>query len=70
MITFRFCMVHMASESSMRLLLDKLPHKELHGQNPVVTHATKFNLNQFEQSSRKDTPQQNGDRKFLVNFPR
>ena len=37
--------------------MDKLPKKELHGQNPVVTYATKTALNQFEaQSKTRPTP--------------
>jgi len=44
--------------------MDKLPKKELHGQNPVVTHFTKTALNQFEAQSRKGEPQQNGEQMF------
>lgn len=36
-----FCCVSLGSETSMRTLMDKLPKKELHGQTPVVTYATK-----------------------------
>ena len=36
----------------MRTLMDKLPKKELHGQTPVVTYATKQALNQFEAQSK------------------
>ena len=47
-----FCCVSVASESSMRTLMDKLPKKELHGQSPVVTYATKQALNSFEAQSK------------------
>lgn len=47
-----FCCVSLGSESSMRILMDKLPKKELHGQTPVVTYATKTALNQFEAQSK------------------
>ena len=51
-----FCCVSLASESSMRTLMDKLPKKELHGQAPVVTYATKQALNQFEAQSKTRPP--------------
>ena len=47
-----FCCVSLATEASMRTLMDKLPKKELHGQTPVVTYATKQALNQFEAQSK------------------
>merc|ERR1711997_1422854 len=47
-----FCCVSLASETSMRTLIDQLPKKELHGQAPVVTYATKQALNQFEAQSK------------------
>lgn len=47
-----FAVVHLASENSSRVLLEKLPHKEIHGQNPIVTHCNRANLNQFEQQSK------------------
>jgi len=47
-----FCCVSTDSEPSMRTLMDKLPKKELHGQIPVVTYATKQALNQFEAQSK------------------
>ena len=51
----------LASESSMRTLIDQLPKKELHGQAPVVTYATKQALNQFEaQSKTRPTPPPSG----------
>ena len=51
----------LASESSMRTLIDQLPKKEMHGQAPVVTYATKQALNQFEaQSKTRPTPPPGG----------
>lgn len=56
-----FCCVSLASETSMRTLIDQLPKKELHGQAPVVTYATKQALNQFEaQSKTRPTPPPGG----------
>ncbi|XP_040566083.1 cleavage and polyadenylation specificity factor subunit 6 [Lepeophtheirus salmonis] len=53
-----FCAVSLGSEASARILLEKLPKKELHGQAPVVTYATKQALHQFEaQSKTRPTPQ-------------
>lgn len=51
-----FCAVSFGSESSGRLVMDKLPRKELHGMNPVVTFATKQALQQvfFLNISSKD----------------
>jgi cleavage and polyadenylation specificity factor subunit 6/7 len=50
-----FCVVSLGSESSMRMVMDRLPKKEIHGQNPVVTLPTKQALNQFE-SQQKTRP--------------
>ena len=47
-----FCCVSLASEGSMQTLIDKLPKKELHGQTPVVTYATRQALNQFVAQSK------------------
>jgi len=55
-----FCCVSMGSESSMRKVMDNLPKKELHGQKPVVTYATKQALHQFESQSKTRPPQQSG----------
>merc|ERR1719481_1333288 len=55
-----FCCVSLGSESSMRKVMDNLPKKELHGQNPVVTYATKQALHQFEAQSKTRPPQQAG----------
>ena len=43
--------------------MERLPKKELHGQNPVVTYATKQALNSFEaQSKTRPTPPTGSDR--------
>jgi len=47
-----FAMVHFASESSSRIVLEKLSLKDIQGQNPVVTPCNRQNLNQFEQQSK------------------
>jgi len=43
-----FCRVCVASEASMKIIMDKMPKQELHGRVPVVTYATKNALYQFE----------------------
>ncbi|XP_023217241.1 cleavage and polyadenylation specificity factor subunit 6-like [Centruroides sculpturatus] len=48
-----FCVVTLGSDNSFRLVMEKLPKKELHGQNPVVTPCSRQNLNHFEMQSRK-----------------
>lgn len=48
-----FCVVALSSENSLKVLMEKLPKKELHGQNPAVTACTRQNLNYFESQSRK-----------------
>ena len=66
-----FCCVSLGSEPSTRLIIEKLPKRELHGQAPVVTYATKQALYQFESQSKTrpvpgpPPPAQNGrDRDF------
>lgn len=41
-----FCVITVGSEQSARTCMDKLPKRELHGQNPVVTFTSKQALNQ------------------------
>lgn len=36
-----FCVISLGSESSIRMVMDRLPKKEIHGQHPVVTLPTK-----------------------------
>merc|ERR1719422_2195885 len=55
-----FCCVSIGSEASMRKVMDNFPKKELHGQKPVVTYATKQALHQFESQSKTRPPQQAG----------
>lgn len=47
-----FALVHLASENSSRIIMDKLPHKDIHGQNPLVTPYNRQSLSQFEQQSK------------------
>lgn len=53
-----FCCISMGSEASMRKVMEQLPKKEVHGQHPVVTYATKQALHQFESQSKTRPPQQ------------
>ena len=54
-----FCCVSLASEASMRVVMEKLPKFELHQQTPAVTYATKQALLQFEsQCKTRPVPQQ------------
>ncbi|XP_076116110.1 cleavage and polyadenylation specificity factor subunit 6-like isoform X3 [Mytilus galloprovincialis] len=56
-----FAVVVVGSDNSSRLIFDKLPKKEIHGQVPQVTNANKQALSQFEAQSKKDGgPPQNG----------
>ena len=41
-----FCVITLGSEPSVRMCMERLPKKELHGQCPVVTFPTKQALNQ------------------------
>lgn len=36
-----FCVVFLGSENSMRILLERLPKHDIHGQHPAVTLPTK-----------------------------
>lgn len=56
---YRFATVVVGSDSSCRLMLDKLSKREIHGQTLVVTHATRQALKQFDTQPRKDN-QPNG----------
>uniref|UniRef100_A0A2K6MSB6 Cleavage and polyadenylation specificity factor subunit 6 n=1 Tax=Rhinopithecus bieti TaxID=61621 RepID=A0A2K6MSB6_RHIBE len=51
-----FALVGVGSEASSKKLMDLLPKRELHGQNPVVTPCNKQFLSQFEMQSRKSPP--------------
>jgi len=48
----RFALVHLQTEASSRIVMEKLPQKDLHGQSPVVTPCNRQSLNQFEQQSK------------------
>lgn len=57
-----FCVISMGSEASMRLCMDRLPKREIHGQNPVVTLPTKQALSNFEsQSKTRPSPPNNSN---------
>lgn len=49
----RFALVCVGSEASSRKLMELLPKRELHSQNPIVTPCNKQSLSQFEMQSRK-----------------
>lgn len=52
-------MISLGSEGSMRMVMERLSKKDLHGQNPVVTLPTKQALNNFEaQQKTRPTPPQ------------
>ncbi|KAL5007389.1 hypothetical protein ScPMuIL_016195 [Solemya velum] len=56
-----YAVVVIGSENSSRMIFDKLPKRELHGQVPVVTPCNRQALNQFEAQARKgEPPPQNG----------
>lgn len=55
-----FCVVTFTSESSLSIVMEKLPKLELYGQNPVVTPYNRQNLNLFE-SQTKTRPQINSN---------
>jgi|SRR6218665_431490 len=61
----RFATVMLGSENSCRLLMEKLPKRELHGQTPVVTYATRQALKQFDTQPRKDV-QPNGNFSTII----
>ena len=46
-------MVHLGSESSAKLLMEKFPKIELNGQKPIVTPANENTLQQFENVVKK-----------------
>ena len=56
----RYCVIALGSDASGRTVLDKLKTKSLHGQAPIVMPCNRHNLSRFEDQTRKDTPQQNG----------
>ena len=52
----RFAVVTVASEASSRMILEKMPKREIHGQNPTVLPCNKQSLSFFEGVTRKDAP--------------
>ncbi|CAF0871590.1 unnamed protein product [Adineta ricciae] len=51
-----FAVVTVASEASSRMILEKIPKREIHGQNPTVLPCNKQSLSFFEGVTRKDAP--------------
>lgn len=56
-----FAMVTCGSDQSFRTLLDRLPKREINGQQPIVTAFSRHYFNQFEEQARKDMPSMNGN---------
>ncbi|XP_028410705.1 cleavage and polyadenylation specificity factor subunit 6-like [Dendronephthya gigantea] len=54
-----YALVELGSDVSVRLVSEKLPLREINGQTPVVTPATKTHLQQFEVTARKINPSLN-----------
>jgi len=54
-----YALVHFQSESSSRIVMDKLPHRKIHDRNPQVSPYNRQSLNQFEQQSSKNQPSNN-----------
>ena len=46
-----FALIHVCSESSAKILLDKLPDMEINGKKPAPCLATEENFKHFNQSS-------------------
>lgn len=46
-----YCVISLGSEPSMRICLERLPKKELHGQLPIVTFPSKQALSQVRISN-------------------
>ncbi|CAF1569876.1 unnamed protein product [Rotaria sp. Silwood1] len=51
-----FAVVTVGSEASSRLILEKIPKREIHGQLPTVLPFNKSSLSFFEGTTRKDVP--------------
>ncbi|CAF1512020.1 unnamed protein product [Adineta steineri] len=51
-----FAVVTVGSEASSRIILEKIPKREIHGQNPTVLPCNKQSLSFFEGVTRKDAP--------------
>jgi hypothetical protein len=55
-----FAMVTVGSDQSFRTLMEKMPKKQLNGQEPIVTNFSRHAFNQFEEQARKDMPSSAG----------
>ncbi|UJR31780.1 hypothetical protein I4U23_019258 [Adineta vaga] len=51
-----FAVVTVGSDASSRIILEKMPKKEIHGQPPTVLPCNKQSLSFFEGTTRKDGP--------------
>ncbi|CAF1124062.1 unnamed protein product [Rotaria sp. Silwood1] len=51
-----FAVVTVGSEASSRIISEKMPKREIHGQNPTVLPGNKQSLSFFEGVTRKDAP--------------
>jgi hypothetical protein len=51
-----FAMVTVGSDISFRSIMDKLPKRQINGQEPIVTNFNRHYFNQFEEQARKDMP--------------
>eukprot|EP00105_Crassostrea_gigas_P021239 XP_011440306.1 PREDICTED: cleavage and polyadenylation specificity factor subunit 6 [Crassostrea gigas] len=57
-----FAVVVVGSDNSSRLIFEKLPKKEIHGQVPQISNCNRQALSQFEAQARKgEPPAQNGN---------
>lgn len=56
-----FAMCTVGSDSSFRIIMEKLPKKQLNGLEPIVTNYSRHNFNQFEEQARKDMPSNSGN---------
>ncbi|CAN0279323.1 unnamed protein product [Lampetra planeri] len=52
-----FALVSVSLEASYRKVMDLLPKRELHGQNPIISPCNRQSLNQLEMQSRKTVSQ-------------
>ncbi|XP_014245989.1 cleavage and polyadenylation specificity factor subunit CG7185 [Cimex lectularius] len=65
-----FCIVSLGSEQSMRICMERLCKKELHGQSPVVTYTSKLALSQFEaQTKTRPMPPANNQGQARMQHP-
>ena len=61
LLPFSFAVVVVGSDNSSRLIFEKLPKREVHGQVPQISNCNRQALSQFEAQARKgEPPAQNG----------